>query len=45
MELTLDENPLVIIFIHENEKVGNVLPHIKELIKEGIIIKENVELA
>jgi PII-like signaling protein len=33
------------MFIDENEKIKNVLPHIKELIKEGIIIKENVELA
>jgi len=42
---TTDENPLMIMFIDENEKVKNVLPHIKELIKEGIIIKENVEMA
>jgi|BarGraIncu00222A_1022003.scaffolds.fasta_scaffold653357_1 PII-like signaling protein len=45
MELTLDENPLMIMFSHENEKVGNVLPLIKEIIKEGIIIKENIKMA
>ena len=33
----VDESPIMILFIDEEEKVNKVLPHIKEIIKEGVI--------
>ncbi|MCX6174458.1 MAG: DUF190 domain-containing protein [Ignavibacteriales bacterium] len=39
-----DEGPLMIMFIDNEEKVKNILPHLKEIIKEGLIIKKNVEV-
>ena len=38
-----DEEPLMIIFIDEEEKVREVLPHLKEIVKEGLIVAKKVE--
>ena len=35
----VDEHPFMIMFIDEEEKVNAVLPHLKEIIKEGLIVK------
>jgi len=39
-----DEVPLIILFADEEEKVNVVLPHIKELINEGLIMKTKIEM-
>jgi PII-like signaling protein len=39
-----DERPLMIMFIEEEEQVKMVLPHIKEVIKQGLIVTHNVEI-
>lgn len=41
---TTDEQPLMIMFIEEEEKVKTVLPHIKEVIKQGLIVMHKVEI-
>jgi uncharacterized protein len=41
---SMDEVPLVLLFIDEEEKVNLVLPHLKEIIKKGLIVRTNVEL-
>ena len=40
---TVDEGPLMLMFIDEEEKVRAVLPHIKELIKGGLIVSKRVD--
>jgi uncharacterized protein len=39
----VDEGPMMIIFVDEEEKVRRVLLHIREIIKEGLITLKNVE--
>jgi PII-like signaling protein len=41
---SVDEVPLVLLFIDEDDKIKKVLPHIKEIIKKGLIVRTNVEL-
>ena len=38
-----NEGPLMIMFIEEDEKVRAVLPHFKEIIKDGLIITKAVQ--
>ncbi len=40
---TADEGPLMIIFIDEQEKVENVLPHLRSVVREGLIVTKRVE--
>ena len=40
-----DEGPLMILFIDEEEKVNTVLPHLKEIVREGLIVTKNVQRA
>ncbi len=40
---TVDESPLMILFVDEEEKVKNVLPHLKEVVNDGLIITNHVE--
>jgi PII-like signaling protein len=40
---TLDEAPIMILFIDEEEKVRTVIPHLKEVVKEGLIVQKSVE--
>ncbi len=40
-----DEGPLMIMFIDEAEKVVTVLPHLKEVVKEGLIVVKEVTRA
>lgn len=39
----MDEEPIMITFIDEEEKVRAVLPHLKEVVKEGLIVQKKVE--
>jgi PII-like signaling protein len=41
---SIDENPMMIVIVDEEEKVQKVLPHLKEVIKEGLLIIETVEI-
>jgi PII-like signaling protein len=38
----VDEVPLILMFIDEDEKVDAVLPHLKQIIKKDLIVKTNV---
>src|ERR1700687_1026968 len=38
-----DEGPLMLLFIDETEKVRAVLPHLKEGVREGLIVVHTVE--
>jgi len=40
---SVDEVPLVILFIDEVEKVNIVLPHLKEILRKNLIIKTSIE--
>jgi PII-like signaling protein len=40
---TVDEGPIMILFVDEEEKVRGVLPHIKDVIKDGLIVAKRVE--
>ena len=40
----VDESPMMLVFIDEEEKVNTVLPHLKEVVKEGLIVKKKVEI-
>ncbi len=40
-----DEGPMMILFIDDEEKVGVVLPHLKEIVAEGLIVLKKVERA
>jgi PII-like signaling protein len=39
----VDECPVMILFIDEEEKAQKVLPHIKEVVHEGLIVSRRVE--
>jgi len=39
----VDEGPIMVLFIDEEEKVRAVLPHLKELIKDGLIVTKRVD--
>ncbi|MEW5841735.1 MAG: DUF190 domain-containing protein [Bacteroidota bacterium] len=39
---TVDESPLMILLVDEEEKVNSVLPHIKEVVNGGLIIASQV---
>ena len=39
----VDEGPIMIIFIDEEEKVNTVLPHLKEVLGDGLMISKKVE--
>ncbi|MGA7721000.1 MAG: DUF190 domain-containing protein [Ignavibacteriaceae bacterium] len=39
----VDENPIMIMFIDEEDKVELVLPHLKEVLNQGLIVKTKVE--
>ena len=41
----MDEGPIMIPFVDEEEKVRGVLPHIKEVIKDGLIVMKKAERA
>jgi PII-like signaling protein len=40
---TVDESPLMILFIDDEEKVKAVLPHLKEVVSDGLIFLSKVE--
>jgi PII-like signaling protein len=40
---TTDEGPLMIVFIDEDSKVAAVLPHIKEVVRGGLVITKHVD--
>ena len=40
---SVDEVPLILMFIDEEEKVEVVLPHLKQIIKHDLIVKTHVE--
>jgi len=40
---SVDEVPLVILFIDEEEKVDIVLPHLKEILKKNLIVKTAIQ--
>ncbi len=39
---SVDENPLMILFIDEEEKVNSVLPHFREIVNGGLITANRV---
>ncbi len=39
----MDEEPVMILFIDEEEKVRAVMPHLKEIVKEALIVQRTVE--
>ncbi len=40
---TVDESPLMILFIDEEDKVNLILPHLRKVIDDGLIILNKVE--
>ncbi len=38
-----DEESIMIIFVDEDERVRSVLPHLKEVVREGLIILKHAE--
>ncbi len=40
-----DEGPIMIVFVDEEEKVKSVLPHLKQIVNEGLIILKRAEQA
>lgn len=40
---TSDEGPIMIVFIDDEAKVRSVLPHLKEIVREGLIVATKVE--
>jgi PII-like signaling protein len=38
-----DANPTMILFIDEEEKVRHVLPHLREVLGDGLIVAQRVE--
>lgn len=38
-----DEGPLMIVFIDEEVKVNSVLPHVRDVVKEGLVVVKKVE--
>ena len=41
----IDDQPMMIVFIDEESAVAHVLPHLKEVVKEGLIVTKKVERA
>jgi PII-like signaling protein len=41
---SVDESPLIIMFIDEDDKIEVVLPHLKGIIKHNLIVKTKVEI-
>ena len=39
------EGPMMILFIDEEEKIRGILPHLKEVVAEGLIVVKKVERA
>jgi PII-like signaling protein len=39
------EGPIMILFVDEEEKIREVLPHLKEVVAEGLIVLKKVERA
>ena len=39
------EGPIMILFIDDEEKIRDVLPHLKEVVAEGLIVVKKVERA
>lgn len=39
-----DEGPLMLLFIDSEEKVRNVLPHLKAVLRQGLIVMTVVEI-
>ncbi len=40
---TVDERPIMIVFIDEASKVHSVLPHLKKILQDGLIVAKTVE--
>lgn len=38
-----DEGPLMLVFIDEDEKILPLIPHIKEAVSGGLLVRRNVE--
>jgi len=38
-----DEGPLMILVIDEEEKLRSVLPHLKEVMRDGLVVAQRVE--
>ncbi len=41
---TADEGPMMLLFVDTDENVARVLPHLRMVLKEGMIIKKAVEV-
>lgn len=39
-----DEGPLLIVFVDDELKVAKVIPHLKEVVREGLITQKRVEI-
>ncbi len=39
-----DEGPLMLLFIDTEEKVRKVMPHLKGILREGLIVTNTVEI-
>jgi len=39
-----DEGPVMLMFVDTEENVDKVLPHLRQVLKEGLIIKKTVEV-
>ncbi len=42
---SFDERPLMIVFIDEEHAVQAVLPHIRDVVREGLIVTKRVDKA
>ena len=38
-----DEGPIMLLFVDTEERVRTVLPHLKEVVNEGLIVTKRVE--
>ncbi len=38
-----DAVPLIVVFVDDEEKVAAVLPHVKQVVSEGLIVTHRVE--
>jgi len=39
----VDEGPMMIVFIDEDARVREVLPHLREILKDGLIVCKTVD--
>jgi len=39
---TVDQGPMMIVFVDEEEKVRNVIPHIRDVLREGLMVARQV---